>query len=90
MKEVRLIGGLLPTLRLKENSLQIISPCWKSGLVQPVRSHAHQTLIVSDIEKWKSPKAPSPLFSAKSAVMGHVPGTALYCDVDEFEEVSRS
>lgn len=24
--------------------------------------------------------------SPKSAVMGHVPGTALYCDVDEFEE----
>lgn len=26
--------------------------------------------------------------SPKNALMGHVPGTGLYCDVDEYEEVS--
>lgn len=52
---------------------------------------SHPAELVSEIEKWKHLKIPSPpLFSSKSAVMGHVPGTALYCDVDEFEEVSRS
>lgn len=34
-----------------------------------------------------------PFFSSsspKNAVLGHVPGTGLYCDVDEYEEVSLS